>query len=108
MNKLPLVIIVLLIITVSSYVHAIKGSKLMVILLDGFKWNYFDKPGLDLPGFNKIIKNGVHCENHGFVGNYMYDIKHKEKFLIWRNKPTIYNTYWWEDAEPVWITAMKQ
>ncbi|KAJ8301448.1 hypothetical protein KUTeg_020435 [Tegillarca granosa] len=62
---------------------------------------------MDLNGI--ILTNlGVHCENHGFVGNYMYDIKHKEKFLIWRNKPTIYNTYWWEDAEPVWITAMKQ
>ncbi|KAJ8307573.1 hypothetical protein KUTeg_015657 [Tegillarca granosa] len=115
-----------------SYVDAAKGSKLITILLDGFKWNYFDKPGLDLPGFQKIFKNGVraeymisdmptlsfpnyysimtglHCENHGMVGNYMYDKKHNETFLIFENQPVSLHSYWWNDAEPLWITAEKQ
>lgn len=38
----------------------------------------------------------------------MYDVKHKEEFLIWKNKPTVYNPYWWSGAEPVWVTAMRQ
>ena len=34
-------------------------GKLLVILLDGFRWNYFDKakPG-ELPGFDKLRRQG--------------------------------------------------
>ncbi|KAJ8306811.1 hypothetical protein KUTeg_014895 [Tegillarca granosa] len=93
-----------------SYVEATKGSKLIVIMVDGFKWNYFEKPGLVLPGFREIIKNGVrlHCESHGMVGNYMYDGKHNETFLIYQNKPVSLHSYWWSGGEPVWITAVRQ
>ncbi|KAJ8321438.1 hypothetical protein KUTeg_001010, partial [Tegillarca granosa] len=93
-----------------SYVEATKGSKLIVIMVDGFKWNYFEKPGLVLPGFREIIKNGVrlHCESHGMVGNYMYDEKHNETFLIYQNKPVSLHSYWWSGGEPVWITAVRQ
>lgn len=41
------------------------------------------------------------------VDNYMYDIKYGTEFLI-GNNPEQYRSYWWNDAEPLWITATKQ
>ncbi|KAJ8307148.1 hypothetical protein KUTeg_015232 [Tegillarca granosa] len=34
-------------------------QKLLLILLDGFRWDYFDQPGLDLPGFTRMFEQGV-------------------------------------------------
>jgi len=41
------------------------------------------------------------------VGNYMYDVKHNESFLIGTNKEQ-YHSFWWDDGEPLWVTAEKQ
>jgi len=41
------------------------------------------------------------------IDNFMYDIKHREEFLI-GNNPDQYHSYWWNDGEPLWITADKQ
>ena len=41
------------------------------------------------------------------IDNYMYDIKHGTEFLIGDN-PEQYYSYWWDDGEPLWITATKQ
>jgi len=41
------------------------------------------------------------------VDNYMYDVKHDTEFLI-GNNPEQYYSYWWDDGEPLWITATKQ
>ena len=35
------------------------GSKLMVFLLDGFRWDYFDQPNVTFPGFKKLFDNGI-------------------------------------------------
>jgi len=37
----------------------------------------------------------------------MYDVRHNTEFLIGEN-PEQYHSYWWDDAEPLWITATKQ
>uniref|UniRef100_K1S5B1 glycerophosphocholine cholinephosphodiesterase n=1 Tax=Magallana gigas TaxID=29159 RepID=K1S5B1_MAGGI len=97
-------------------------SKLIVILMDGFRWDYFDH--VDMPGFAKMAKDGVkvdylqpdypslsypnyysamtglHCESHGMVGNYMYDVNQNKSFLIGAN-PDQSLPLWWDDAEPV-------
>ena len=39
-----------------------KSKKLLVLLIDGFRWDYFDKPGLELPGFQQLFKQGVKSE----------------------------------------------
>ena len=40
-----------------------KPNKLLMILVDGFGWDYFDKFDEDeLPGFTKLRKNGVAAE----------------------------------------------
>jgi len=41
------------------------------------------------------------------VDNYMWDPRHREEFLI-GNNPDQYHSFWWDDGEPLWITATKQ
>jgi len=41
------------------------------------------------------------------VDNYMYDERHNTEFLI-GNNPEQYQSYWWDDAEPLWITTTKE
>lgn len=96
-------------------------KKLLLILLDGFRWDYFNKSGLD--GFAKIqragvqaeysvpifpslsypnyysIVTGLYAENHGIMLNSMYNSETDEVFDS--------STYWWDQAEPLWITATK-
>lgn len=38
-------------------IHVGYTSKLIVILMDGFRWDYFDH--VDMPGFAKMAKEGV-------------------------------------------------
>ena len=37
------------------------GKKLIVVLIDGFRWDYINDPRLSLKGIPKIIENGVHA-----------------------------------------------
>jgi len=37
----------------------------------------------------------------------MYDEEHDTEFLIGNNEDQ-YESYWWDAAEPLWITATKQ
>ncbi|XP_062610514.1 glycerophosphocholine cholinephosphodiesterase ENPP6-like [Saccostrea cucullata] len=92
-------------------------------------WDYFDN--VDMPGFEKMSQDGVqakyivpdypsisypnfhylmtglHCESHGMVGNFMYDTTYDKNFLIGLN-PDQSLPFWWNDAEPLWVTAEKQ
>lgn len=38
------------------------GSRLLVILLDGFRWDYLEQDGHMLPGFESILQHGVKAE----------------------------------------------
>ncbi|KAL5010118.1 hypothetical protein ScPMuIL_012423 [Solemya velum] len=107
-------------------------NKLMLFLVDGFRWDYFEKPEMrDAPGFRRLMRGGskalslepinptnsypnyyslmtgLYAESHGMVGNYMYDEKHGTYFLIGTN-PEQYHSYWWDDGEPLWVTAERQ
>ncbi|KAK3106151.1 hypothetical protein FSP39_013757 [Pinctada imbricata] len=99
--------------------------------MDGFRWDYFDQQNLDFPGFRRMFKTGVkaeymipdfpslsypnyysimtglHVESHGMVGNFMYDEKHKQKFLAGINVAHKH-PFWWDDGEPLWVSAEKQ
>jgi ectonucleotide pyrophosphatase/phosphodiesterase family protein 6 len=37
-------------------------KKLLVLMIDGFKWDYFDNLRLDLPGFKQLFNEGVKSE----------------------------------------------
>ncbi|XP_072262223.1 glycerophosphocholine cholinephosphodiesterase ENPP6 [Pyxicephalus adspersus] len=105
--------------------------KLLVFLIDGFRWDYINDKELDLlPGFGKIIESGVkveymtpdfpslsypnyytlmtgrHCEVHQMTGNYMWDQKTNVSFDIGTNKDSLL-PIWWDGSEPLWVTMEK-
>ena len=106
------------------------GIKLLIILVDGFRWDYvsLDK---SLKGFRKIAENGVHAkyvkpifpansypnwyaittglygESHGMIENYMYDKERGDTFLMVPHRNASHN-HWWNKTEPLWINAEKQ
>ncbi|CAI9735417.1 glycerophosphocholine cholinephosphodiesterase ENPP6-like [Octopus vulgaris] len=108
---------------------SVTSSKLLIILLDGFRWDYFDREGLtgyqnflrmgtraeylknsfptiSYPNYYTIM-TGLYSEDHGFIDNKMYDPKHKTEFLLGFNREQ-YDSYWWDDGDPLWITAKRQ
>ncbi|XP_013415108.2 ectonucleotide pyrophosphatase/phosphodiesterase family member 6-like [Lingula anatina] len=107
----------------------LSANKLLLLLVDGMRWDYADRE--NLPAFKQIemqgaratkmrpsfpsssypnyysIMTGLHCENHGMVSNFMYDADRNKIFDIGGN-PESYESFWWEDAEPLWIGAERQ
>ncbi|CAL4074487.1 unnamed protein product, partial [Meganyctiphanes norvegica] len=105
-----------------------RRNQLLLIMLDGFRWDYVDMQ--DLPGFQKFLNEGVRAkwinplfpslslptwtsfstglypENHGIVGNYIYDPVAKDFFSL-DDSDSMGQQKWWE-AEPIWITATNQ
>ncbi|KAM9470201.1 glycerophosphocholine cholinephosphodiesterase ENPP6 [Clarias gariepinus] len=105
-------------------------EKLLVFLIDGFRYDYIDDLQ-NLPGFKEIVYNGVkvdymtpdfpslsfpnyyslmtgrHCEVHQMTGNYMWDQVSSEEFLIGTN-PGSRLPMWWDGSEPIWVTLQKQ
>ncbi|CAL1274325.1 unnamed protein product [Larinioides sclopetarius] len=49
---------------------------------------------------------GLYPENHGFVANNIYDNTTNSVFEMMPN-PGSDDVHWWNDAEPIWITAEK-
>nr|XP_023670437.1 ectonucleotide pyrophosphatase/phosphodiesterase family member 6-like isoform X1 [Paramormyrops kingsleyae] len=105
------------------------SRKLLVFLIDGFRYDYIDE--LDnMPGFREIVDNGVkvdyitpefpslsfpnyyslmtgrHCEVHQMTGNYMWDQTSLKEFNIGTNPDSRLPT-WWEGSEPLWVTMQK-
>jgi len=109
-------------------------SRVLLISLDGFRWDYIDmvnRKGSETPHFQMLIDNGVivkdpgvqnvfvtktfpnhyslvtglYEESHGIVGNEFYDPVYDETFTI----PTMNDIKWWngtrgQKVEPVWVT----
>ncbi|XP_036407736.1 glycerophosphocholine cholinephosphodiesterase ENPP6 [Megalops cyprinoides] len=109
--------------------NCLAGRKLLVFLIDGFRYDYIDD--LDsLPGFKEIVENGVkvdymtpdfpslsypnyyslmtgrNCEVHQMTGNYMWDQATLKEFNIGTN-PDSRLRMWWDGSEPLWVTMQK-
>jgi hypothetical protein len=106
-----------------------EGSKLLIILVDGFRWDYVSRDKT-LKGFRKIAENGVSAkyvkpifpansypnwysivtglygESHGMIQNYMYDESRDDLFLM-SPHPNASHNHWWNQSEPIWISAEK-
>ncbi|ODN05640.1 Ectonucleotide pyrophosphatase/phosphodiesterase family member 6 [Orchesella cincta] len=111
-----------------------KGSgthqKLLIIMLDGFRWDYYKSqkdeliafpvflqdgvqaewvepifPSLSYPCWT-TISTGVYPEVHGIIGNYMFDLKKEAMFDIF-NHSTTRMEHWWQNSEPLWTTATR-
>ncbi|XP_043945787.1 glycerophosphocholine cholinephosphodiesterase ENPP6 [Protopterus annectens] len=121
---------IFLLLTLASSVYS--ANKLLVFLIDGFRFDYIDDKYLgSLSGFKEIIDKGVkvdymtpdfpslsypnyyslmtgrHCEEHHMTGNYMWDEKTNKSFLIGTNEDSLL-PMWWDGAEPLWVGMKKQ
>ena len=48
--------------SVNVLIRTTSGSRLLLILLDGFRWDYLEQDGHMLPGFQSILLQGVQAE----------------------------------------------
>lgn len=102
---------------------------LILISIDGFRWDYVDK--FPAPTLRSLASSGVHMprlipcfpsktfpnhytlvtglrpEHHGIVSNYFFDPDLNESFNKGRLADNA-DPRWWSEGEPVWITAEKQ
>src|ERR1043166_5706517 len=103
------------------------GRILILISLDGFRWDYLQK--YQAPNLSRLAAEGVHAErlipmfpsmtfpnhhtivtglrpaHHGVIHNNLYDPVIKKTFAF--NKPELQGPQWW-GGEPIWATAIKQ
>ena len=102
-----------------------KPQTLLLISLDGFRWDFAGKahtpnleflkktgvtvpyvrsvfPTVTMPGHYSIV-TGLFPESHGIVSNTMYDPVLKARFGAVQTDPR-----WWNGAEPIWVTNQRQ
>lgn len=78
---------------------------------------YLRKHGVSIPTVEPVfptedypiwtsLATGQHAEDHGIVGDFMYDLKHARLFNS-SDRSTTRMAEWWKDATPFWSTAAK-
>lgn len=108
----------------------IRRKKLLVFLFDGFRHDYeklhklenFEKlrskgvfgalipvfPSMSAPNYYSPL-TGKYPEDNGMVSNKMWDPPRNKTFRGFSKEGNErYQSYWWNETEPFWITAMKQ
>lgn len=102
----------------------------ILVSIDGFRPDYLNR-GVT-PNLNKLIANGVSAEamrpsfpsitfpnhytlvtglrpdHHGIVGNTMEDSQIPGVRFTLSNRDAVTDHRWWDQAEPVWVTAEKK
>lgn len=120
------------IVTQCIYLITASVPKLILISMDGFRYDYLDMlPANEIENFQYFIKNGVKAESvrnvfptvtypnhytlitglypesHGIVHNRFYDPEWKEYFL-YDNRRDNFDPIWYDNgAEPVYVTNKK-
>ena len=108
--------------------HDAKPATLLLVSLDGFRADYIDR-GLS-PTLSTLADEGVHAkamqpsfpsltfpnhytlvtgrypDDHGIVDNSMADPV-LGRFSL-GNRKAVDDARWWNEAEPIWVTAQKQ
>ncbi len=98
---------------------------LILVSIDGFRWDYFSHhaaptlqtlvadgtraqrmtssfPTKTFPNHYTLV-TGLRPENHGIVANWFFEPTTGERFTMSKLE-----SHWWNQGEPVWITAEKQ
>lgn len=130
MKRLLLCFLVLLAIFPSacSNLQTTKAGKeplLILVSIDAFRWDYLDIHSA--PTLSALAREGTHAlrmnssfpsktfpnhytlvtglrpESHGMVANTFHDPESGDNFTMARME-----TKWWDQGEPIWITAEKQ
>ncbi len=124
-SLLRLVALTLAFVAPANVFAAPAADPLILISIDGFRWDYLSHhsaPTLEslvaagtrarrmTPSFpSKTFPNhytlvtGLRPESHGIVANWFFEPTTGDKFTMARLE-----THWWNQGEPVWITAEKQ
>ncbi|XP_005998877.1 ectonucleotide pyrophosphatase/phosphodiesterase family member 5 [Latimeria chalumnae] len=112
----------------STFAFRLEQPKVLLVSFDGFRWDYIFR--VLMPNFEVVKQKGVYveqvsnifvtktypnhytlvtglyAENHGIVANEMYDPELNKTFSM--NRMDIYDTVWWEEGYPIWITNQKK
>ncbi len=103
---------------------------LLLISLDGFRWDYCAKYPAETPNLRRLIQTGVTARrltpvfpsntfpnhysivtglypaHHGMINNEMFDAATGEKFY-YKSPQSVLNPRWW-GGQPIWTTAVLQ
>lgn len=106
-----------------------KDELLILVSIDGFRWDYLDR--YDVPTLRQLAREGTHArrmtpsfpsktfpnhytlvtglrpESHGIVSNWFWDPAFTETFGMSKDASNA-EPRWWDQGEPIWITAEKQ
>lgn len=132
MEILNVIIFLICIASYSNLIQAIKPTDenfVLVISLDGFRYDYLDKysnkngflrklaasgsracwsdsvfPTNTYPNHWSIV-TGLFPQNSGVINNHIYDPNTKETYHMYGDKET--KEGWFQDSEPIWITNNK-
>jgi predicted AlkP superfamily pyrophosphatase or phosphodiesterase len=111
---------------------AVEAQQRPVILIgiDGFRADYMDRgvtptlsglaaegvradggmkpsfPSVTFPNFYTLV-TGLHPDNHGLVYNTMRDPGLPGRTFTLRNRAEVMDRVWYDDGEPIWVTAEK-
>ncbi|WAQ96882.1 ENPP4-like protein [Mya arenaria] len=107
-----------------GFLHVESSNKVLVISMDGFRWDYIQKA--NTPNFDdfaakgtraKYINNtfitktfpchysiatGLFEESHGIIANSMYDPVTQKHFTMSSKE-----SFWWDGGEPLWATVQR-
>ena len=123
----------LLLLSLGTMLDSTIGDKLVLIMLDGFRWDYVDRlPDEQVPNFRAFlsggtraeyvqpifpsvsfpswttIATGMRAERHGITGNYIYNRETGLEFSMTAiNTPadTTTDPSWWSQHVPIWSSA---
>lgn len=105
-----------------------RQPKVLLFLVDGLRWDYIDErrhhgfwttgmlgvradhltpvtPAISYPNWYSLV-TGLYTEDHGIVGNYMYDPQRDAYFTMSSSESM--DPQWWNQAEPLWVTALRR
>jgi len=124
-----LALIVLVVAAVSCPASA-QDRPVILIGLDGFRADYLDRgltptlsrlaaegaraeggmkpsfPSVTFPNFYTLA-TGLHPDHHGLVYNTMRDAGLPDRTFTLGNRAEVMNRVWYDDGEPIWVTAEK-
>lgn len=127
----PLAVLFAVLAALSGAPAALAQSRPVILIgLDGFRADYLDRgvtptlsrlasegaraengmkpsfPSVTFPNFYTLA-TGLHPDHHGLVHNVMQDSGLPGRTFTLGNRAEVMDRVWYDDAEPIWVTAEK-
>ncbi len=124
------VLLFLLLVVALPAAESKRASPLILVSLDGFRWDYCELYAAEAPTLRALRKEGVttrglipvfpsntfpnhysivtgrYPANHGIVNNDFFDPR-DGRFFHYNQPNSVRDAAWW-GGEPIWVTAIKQ